>query len=650
MSAHNEKITLQFLSNESEEDEGLGHAGIETYRSKPYAGAARETGQNSLDAADTTPVRLSFDVLEVPAGEVPALEDLRVTVQRCLREAKGDNREKEQLFFAYAKTLLDAGSIKVLRVSDHNTKGARGPAATKGTPFYSLTRANGVSAKDREDSGGSYGIGKNAAFAVSDLRTVFYSTVYLDDKTKTEKFLALGKSVLVSHHDDQGKPYRQIGYWGLPGFRAVESAEILPSWFRRVERGTSVFVVGFREEPDWQHRIASALIANFFPAIHEGQMEFTVGDGKIVIGRETLQPLFADQQMIAAAEANGHRPQFEVAQDHYRCLISPEAKDHDVQIPSLGMVRIRVLVGEGLSKKICITRNGLVITDSLKNFGQPFSRFPMCQDFVAVVSPLETAGSAFIKKLEDPKHEELSPEGLPDEAARAHAKAVIKRLGYAIRDAIKADSIVQYASEVAANEMRQYFASESEPRPENRTSPNDDPEVLRYRIEPHRPRQRPSAITEGGGSVGPEVAPAPGPGPGPHPGPGPGPGPNPGPGPMPTPTPVPGPDAERAFRAVRLSQVRTVVPTGQQSATRSIYFTTEADGTLQFSLEAVGVNDNETLKIVGATGANVVNGSVRLDVHAGQRHKVDVVFSEAYDGPVEMRARLASPATSTAAP
>jgi hypothetical protein len=87
-----------------------------------------------------------------------------------------------------------------------------------------------------------------------------------------------------------------------------------------------------------------------------------------------------------------------------------------------------------------------------------------------------------------------------------------------------------------------------------------------------------------------------------------------------------------------------------QSGTRSIYFTPDADGTLLFSLEAVGVNDNEILKIIGATGADVANGIVSLDVHAGQRHKVDVVFSETYDGPVEIRARLAPPAVVEAAP
>ena len=486
--ADTSKISLQFLSNESEEDEGLGHAGIETYRSKPYAGAARETGQNSRDVAVSLPVRLSFDALEIPFTQVPAAARLNETVGRCLAEANDDKREKEKAFFEHAKTLLAMDTLKVLRIADYNTTGARGPAAMKGTPFYSLTRANGVSAKDREDSGGSYGIGKNAAFAISDLRTVFYSTIYYDEAIRTNRFLSLGKSVLVSHHDKDGNPLRQIGYWGLANFKAVEDANLLPEWLRRTQRGTSVFVLGFRDEPDWQHRIASALIANFFPAIHDGQMEFTVDDQKILIGKETLASMFASDEMLKAAEANGHKPEFEIARQHYQCLISPEAKDHIVTIPALGKVRIRVLVAEGLAKKICITRNGLVITDSLKNFGQPFSRFPMYQDFVAVVTPLETVGSAFIKKLEDPKHEELSPEGLPDEASRDHAKRVIKKLGAEIRDAIKADSFVQYSSEVAADEMRDYFAVESEPNKKNRTSENDDPETVRYKIEPRSPQ------------------------------------------------------------------------------------------------------------------------------------------------------------------
>ncbi|MER8817194.1 hypothetical protein NKJ36_25055 [Mesorhizobium sp. M0142] len=635
-------MRLQFLSNESEEDEGIGHAGIENYRAKPYAGAAREVGQNSRDVAVSLPVRLTFDLLDIPLEEVPDNGRLVATVNRCLEEALRENREKEKAFFAQAQKILAAGRIKVLRISDFNTTGARGPATTKGTPFYSLTRANGVSTKDREDSGGSFGIGKNAAFAISDLRTVFYSTVYSDEVTGSEKFLALGKSILVSHHDERGRPLRQIGYWGLPDFRAIDDRSVLPDWLHREERGTSVFVFGFREEPDWQHRISCALIESFFPAVHEGQMEFAVDDGKIFIGRETLAPLFEAEEVLQAAEANGHRAEFEIARHHYRCLISPDAKNHDVFIPSLGKVRIRVFVQQELPKKICITRNGLVITDSLKNFGQPFDKFPLYQDFVAVITPLEAEGSSFIKKLEDPKHEELSPEGLPDEASRDHAKDVIRKLGTKIRDAIKKDSFIQYASEVAADEMRDYFAAESESSRENRTSPDDDPETIRYAVEPRRPRHHPRAIIDGGENTSEfEIGPAPGPGP--HPGPGPQPGPRPGPGPGPEPEPGPqpdGPDRSRPIRPVRLLDVRNILPPGSPLNARTIFLTPDAGGMLNMRIEAVGVNNNEPLTIVSASGANVSQGLISIPVEAGQRRQIDVIFSEAYDGPVEIRASL----------
>lgn len=46
---------LRFLTNEAGEKEGLGDAGIETFRDAPYASCAREAGQNSRDAATACP-------------------------------------------------------------------------------------------------------------------------------------------------------------------------------------------------------------------------------------------------------------------------------------------------------------------------------------------------------------------------------------------------------------------------------------------------------------------------------------------------------------------------------------------------------------------------------------------------------------------
>src|SRR5690349_8407759 len=93
-------LKLEFPLNEGGEDEGLGHAGIETFRHAPYASVARETGQNSRDAAATLPVRITFDVASVSREEIPGIADLQWTIERCSSEASG---EKESAFFRQAQ-------------------------------------------------------------------------------------------------------------------------------------------------------------------------------------------------------------------------------------------------------------------------------------------------------------------------------------------------------------------------------------------------------------------------------------------------------------------------------------------------------------------------------------------------------------------
>lgn len=74
---------------------------------------------------------------------------------------------------------MDSGFIDVLRISDFNTKGLQGSEQEYNTPWHNLVKAAGVSGKDGSD-GGSYGIGKAAPFACSDIRTLFYATKDID--------------------------------------------------------------------------------------------------------------------------------------------------------------------------------------------------------------------------------------------------------------------------------------------------------------------------------------------------------------------------------------------------------------------------------------------------------------------------------------
>lgn len=614
---------LEFPLNQGGEDEGLGHAGIETYRHAPYAGAARETGQNSRDAAATFPVRITFDLLDLTREDIPAIEELQWTIKQCLRQVHG--REKEMAFFRQAEHTASQPRIKVLRIADFNTTGARGPSV-KGTPFHSLLKGSGVSVKDDPASGGSFGIGKNAVFAISDVQTVFYSTLYTDDQGG-QHFLAQGKVILISHEDRDGEPRRQAGYWGRPGFQPVEDQEMVPGWMRRSELGTSLFVVGFRETAEWQRTFACSLMQNFFPAIASGVMEFHIDSGRFVLAKSSLAALFDDPGMLQAARSSDVEQDFVLARHLYECLVSTEAREDIIDLPDLGRVQVRVLVRDGLPKRVFVTRNGMVITDSLEHFGDKFSRFPMYKDFVALVTPVEDKGSALIKQLEDPKHRELSAERLPDARSRERVRLVMKRLAGRIRDVIKAHTLASFEKEVAVDEMKQYFSSPAQSSPSSNATAQDDPEKLRYEIrrKPHRsPAAKGVGAEEAPSGIG-EVAPAVGPrkrGQNSEPGASGNAGRADGGSPRPP--------------AIHLRDIRNVIPRSGDAKRRSLMFTTDASGDVEVSLFAPGLNTAEFLAVTASSTGAVAEGRIRTEVSAGERIRLDVEMSEEYTGPVDV--------------
>ncbi|HNT37020.1 MAG TPA: hypothetical protein PKH07_18665, partial [bacterium] len=230
-------IGLEFLPNVGGEAEGLSDAGIETFRDRPFAAVARETGQNSRDAIDdhSRPVRMAFDIVSIPSSEFCSVDEYRTAARLCLEKARASGNEKEIGFFTQAVAALSSPRIQILRISDHNTRGVRGPCV-EGQPFHTLAKADGVSTKEDRNSGGSFGIGKNAAFALSDIQTAFFSTLYRDEGG-TNRFLCMGKSLFISHTDGSGTQRRRKGYWGLrQEYMPIEDPSDAPEWARRTEQ------------------------------------------------------------------------------------------------------------------------------------------------------------------------------------------------------------------------------------------------------------------------------------------------------------------------------------------------------------------------------------------------------------------------------
>lgn len=170
-------IEWSFPSNNFGTLNGIGEAGIETFKGAPYRSLAREICQNSLDArsSKSKPVRVVFSLSSIQSRDIPRFEVLREALSRCLQFWKEQGNDKTVAFFKEATTVASLSAIDLLRISDFNTTGLTGSDKEYSTPWQDLVKASGVSSKGGS-SGGSFGIGKSAPFACSKLRTVFYAT------------------------------------------------------------------------------------------------------------------------------------------------------------------------------------------------------------------------------------------------------------------------------------------------------------------------------------------------------------------------------------------------------------------------------------------------------------------------------------------
>ena len=618
---------LEFLKNEAGEEEGLSDAGIETFRDDPYASCAREAGQNSRDAGlnNGSPVRMTFDLIQENREDLPFYESLAGALDCCHSQAYA---EKEKEFFKNACAVISKTKLPILKISDFNTKGLIGPPEKSGTVFHSLLKSSGVSKKDSETSSGSYGIGKNANFAVSDLQTVLYSTVYVGDSGE-ETFAAQGKVKLVSHEDGSGVQRRSTGYWGFPeGFRAITTESLVPEWMRRSEIGTSIFCVGFRESEGWAERMTYSLVSNFFVAIQNEDMEFEVDSGRIKINSNTVEGLLSRQDIEETAEKSGHSSELDFACQLHRCLVSEAATEEIIDTPGLGKMKVRILTEVGMPRRVGFVRNGMLITDNLKNFGHAFTRFNGA-DFIALVQPCDDAAGKVLKKLENPAHNAFSAERISDPAGRRVAEKAMRSLGTKLREMIKAFTSAQVEDSLALDELGKYFAYRGKSDSVPDSTSESDPETYTYSAArvPVRKAGVSGRNDNSGGQAGGHKGRN---------------GAKPGGGTSNKPRARAGGDTggSDTRTSVDLSDVRNRIILDKQgkAQARTLYFSSPVTALIELTLQATGVNTPESLYPVTADGVSIKSGKILLYVKEGERNSFLVEFDEPYDGPIAISA------------
>ena len=403
----------------------------------PVAKLVREAIQNSLDARDPGlpgPVEVEFRAMTLSKEDFGGAQ-LESHIQACYAQAKTEKDSRIQAIYRRALDRLKKKQVECLTIADSGTYGL------KSGRWESLVLREGSVNKQDGAAGGSFGIGKNAVFNLSDLRAVIYSTRYVDRTGFVEKMQ--GKATLMSHTVDRD-PLQHVGFLASPTVDPVMSRDI-PQPLRLDRTGTRVTILGFNpRSDDWVGEVIRATLDNFFFALHKRNLVVRVisqQEETTEINHETIDGHF---QRLANSDSYFY----------YRAIRDVEPAETD-DIPKIGALSMCLLMDDGAPRRICLVNSkGMKITDSTDqrtNAMAPRSR-NLWPDYTAVVVPGKN-GDEWLRQTENVSHDALSAERFVEPEKQREATQAFQEARRAIRDAI--DEQVELAREADTSNLRE---------------------------------------------------------------------------------------------------------------------------------------------------------------------------------------------------
>ena len=402
-----------FFSFDNAVGEDFSDHGTETFKNnndgaEKFKKFAREMVQNSIDVKNEKidePLVVEFSLFEVDKKDLPDFADLaehiQGTVDLCLQKNKLNNAyntSRKEL------QILKKDKFRILKISDYNTVGIKGSTDldAENSSWKGLVYNDGDSVKSSSDSLGSHGLGKGAAFAMSNLRTVFYNTKDIDGNRALEGV----SRQYVSSINGKKKFYK--GYYGK-----YENDNIYPfvndelkefsDIFDRSAPGSDIYVlepdVSYLSDEHIKWYLIESVVCNFFVAIRDGALELKVNGTEVNQSRldsiiamlnnfyeknnlEKSDELIATEQYLKALDCGD--------------IIEEELKEY-------GNIKLWLYKDSNTKwKNVAIIRkNGMFI----KNIDVKYAN----QKFAGVVIVQGLEGVEFLKSIEDPNHMDFDP-------------------------------------------------------------------------------------------------------------------------------------------------------------------------------------------------------------------------------------------------
>lgn len=482
----------KFPTTNGGSESGHNDTGISMFAGNKISSLAREIIQNSLDAKSVAPVKVVFKILELPIDQFPEGEEgeFLSIFNRCIERCEMTSEEGLD-FYKNGATILGEGPIQFLQISDYNTTGL----TDEDDLWTKLVKTHGRSGK-KETAGGSYGIGKFAPYAVSDLRTVFYSTMY-DNTCKSQ-----GRSILITHENNEGRKTQGIGYYGEYSDDSCDQipSDNIPEFLIRQKPGTTLSIAGFNADKDWKNQVAAAVVTNFFVAIEKGELQVSI-EGMEEINGESLQKHFEKLSKLPSGILLAkNKKDIRTAQQMYKAF--KDGTERDIELNLLGHCKLKILVAKNLPKEVGIVRNtGMLITKELDGL-KSFAGF---EDFVAICTCDSKKGNTLLRRMENPEHDKFQPERLNNE--RKTGEKALDDLAKEVRSRIKKLAASDESDSESIDELLPFFStldsdlgdtSDAEPEFEKKLKITKKPKYrsVEWGIEPTPPPDIPQPTDE----------------------------------------------------------------------------------------------------------------------------------------------------------
>ena len=405
--------------------QGVNLPGAEIFGGDAVSTAlVRELGQNSLDAKlaeSDAPVKMIFERRDIPTSEIPDVETLRKHAAACAKKYPDDSEVKDMV------DCLNAETISVLRVGDYGTKGLTGGEGLLNgdSVLTALTRGSGLSV-GKTDSGGSFGIGKNAGIFASRARTELWITKPYDS---SETIFAATCQFTTHENPDSDDPRDLLDGMGVftsrdcpNDYKYVRNPRPIDGFPERRESGTDTYILAYKRGADDEGLIdiRDAVIENFLVAIDRGHLEVEGHDGNQswsldATNLETqIQAMSVEETRVAMLA-------------YYRALHEEPEIGND---KDLGEVKLYINMDDSINQRldvICVRKPLMKVHHlSLRGFSA---------NFAAVLECSSDEGNRLLRSMESARHDKwVSTRGTAAEQRRA--RSILKWMRTFAREAI----------------------------------------------------------------------------------------------------------------------------------------------------------------------------------------------------------------------